>query len=81
MRYVLINIGSGYDDEIVGKDLAVTSAPEDVLKSASKFVSSLSDGACAEDEFVRYVGDAGYGIVLISSLEDLPIHKADNVNF
>jgi hypothetical protein len=81
MKHALIDIGTGYNDELTGKFLAITDAPDAVLNDATDFVYGLKKGDCAMDEFVKYITDNGYGMVLVCPIGKLPLFKAINENF
>jgi len=80
-RMVIIDIGSGYENEFFGKDLAETNAPVSALMKAEAWVSELKDGVCATEEFIAYIKRNGYEINMINSLVDIEVYLASNENF
>jgi len=72
MRYVIIDLGNGNENELFGKDLVLTNAPEVIIESVSDEIKTKSyKGFPAEDVFFKEIRDFGYVIKYIKPLDDL----------
>jgi len=81
MRHIIIDIKSGDELELFGKDLYLTDAPADMLKHATMHVETMKDGTCAEEHFCAFIQDNGFRIHPVASLDDLEVYVASNENF
>jgi len=81
MRHIILNLKNGTEDELFGKDLALTNAPKNILEEISLYVkTSTYVGLPAEELFVKKVEEKGYKIEIIDSLDNLEFYfvSADN---
>ena len=82
-RTILIDLESGYKNNLCGKDLATTNAPQILLNNISDAVKNLNQSitGTAEGDFIHLVKKNGYEIEVLVSLDELEIISASNNNF
>jgi len=81
MRHIIIDLHNGEENELFGKDLALTDAPKNILKEVSLYIkTSTYTGLSAEEFFIKKITDKGYSIKLVDSLDNMEsyIVSADN---
>jgi len=81
VRYILLDLCNGAENELFGKDLFQTNAPTYLLKEAENYVMTLKKGSTAEDEFIQFITNKGFKIEPIDCLDNLDSFKASNNNF
>jgi hypothetical protein len=78
MRHILLDLANADKNELFGKDLALTNAPDSILKEISKSIKTSSYvGLPAEEVFIKEVKAKGYEISLLNSLDELDSYIVD----
>ena len=76
-RFIFLDLGNCDIEELNGKDLVQTNAPQELLNSiSSQIKESKYAGKPAEEVFIETVVSNGYEVNIISSVEDIEVYSA-----